>query len=446
MRVLLISIVILVTCCATLPAREVVGQAGGGVRFLVLQTSINPVVSGFVAGQIEDANRQGEVAVLLQLDTPGGLDSAMREIIQAELQSRIPVIVYVAPAGARAASAGALIALAADFAVMAPGTNIGAAHPVAIGPGSGMDETMAEKVVNDAVAYSRSLAQKRGRNQDWAERIVRDSISTPALEARELQVIDLVAENVAALQVGLHGQKYLRDGRVERLAIRDAVLHPVEMNWRQQILSAISNPNVAYLLLMLGMLGIFFEISQPGTILPGVVGAISLLLAFFALQMLPVNYVGVLLILLALVLFVLEVTIVSYGMLTVSGIVALSIGSLILIDSSEPYAQISKAVIAATVVTSTLFFLLVTWMVVRTQRRPPFSGDEAMVGRLGIAVTDVAEDGKVFVYGEYWQASAAEPVTAGQEVEVVRVDPGLRLQVRLHSSVRDVGQEKEGEA
>lgn len=445
MRMRFIIPIFLVLCWFVLKTAETHAQAGGVVRFLELQTSINPVVAGYLSDQIDAANSQGDIAVLIQLDTPGGLDSAMRKIIQTILQSRVPVIVYVAPSGGRAASAGALITLAADFAVMAPGTNIGAAHPVSIGPGS-MDETMVEKVVNDAVAYARSLAQKRGRNQDWAEQIVRDSISTSAQDAKDLQVIDLVAEDVSSLLAGLDGQKYLRSGKVERLDLRDTSLLPIEMNWRQKILNAISNPNVAYLLLMLGMIGIFFEISQPGVILPGVVGAISLLLAFFALQTLPVNYVGILLILLALILFILEVTIVSYGMLTVGGIASLAIGSLILIDTSEPYAQISKAVIAATVMSSSLFFILVTWMVVKTQRRPAFSGDEGMVGEIGIAVTDIADDGKVFVHGEYWQAAAEEPVDAGREVEVVRVDTGLKLLVRLRSSGQVVSREEEEEA
>lgn len=424
----------LAICLALSLVGHAVGQTPEVVRYLVVQSSINPVVATFIGEQIESANSSGEKAVLVQLDTPGGLDSAMREIIQAEFQSVIPVIVYVAPAGARAASAGALIAMAADFAVMAPGTNIGAAHPVSIGPGGSMDETMTEKVVNDAVAYARSIAQKRGRNQDWAEQIVRSSISTPAEDAYELQVIDLVAEDTASLLRGLKGRKFIRSGQVVYFDPGEAVLKKVEMNWRQKVLDAISSPNVAYLLMMLGMLGIFFEISQPGVILPGVVGAIALLLAFFALQALPVNYVGVLLILLALILFILEVKITSYGMLTVGGIISMSMGSLMLIDSSEPYLQISKAVIAATVASSAAFFMLATWMVIRTQRRPPVSGSEGMSGEVGLAVSDIYADGKVFVHGEYWQASALEPIDAGSEVEVVSVEDGLRLRVQVHSS------------
>jgi len=444
MRALFLLTLLLVLFLAPVMGREGSGQADGVVRLLSLQTSINPVVSAHIGEHIAIANQQSERAVLLQVDTPGGLDTAMREIIQAELKSDIPIIVYVAPSGARAASAGALIALAADFVVMASGTNIGAAHPVSIGPQAGMDDVMIGKVVNDAVAYARSLAQQRGRNQEWAEQIIRDSISTSLPAALNLQVFDLVAANLSDLLTGLPGKKYLRHGQVISLDIQNAVVNSVTMNWRQEILNVISAPNVAYLLMMLGMLGIFFEISQPGVILPGVIGAISLLLAFFALQTLPVNYVGVLLILLALVLFILEVKIVSYGMLSVGGIVSMSLGSLILIDSSEPYAQISKAVIAATVASSASFFLLVTWMVARTQRRTPVSGQEGMVGERGLAVTDVSNIGKVFVHGEYWQAHSTQPIAAGEQIEVVGVGSGLQLQVR-HVQIA-VGEVGEGEA
>jgi membrane-bound serine protease (ClpP class) len=333
------------------------------IRVVRVADVINPVIADFITTQLKEANAADELAFLLELDTPGGLDTAMRTIIQSILASRAPVIVYVYPSGARAASAGALITLAADFAVMAPGTNLGAAHPVAISPGGGeKDETMMAKVLNDAVAYARSIAHQRGRNVEWAERIVRESISTPASEALELKVIDLIAADEAALLAGLDGRRYLRAGEALTLHTKGAVLQPVEMSWRQRILTVISNPNVAYLLLMLGILGIFFEISQPGAIVPGAIGAIALLLAFYAFQTLPVNYAGVLLILLAIIFFVLEIKVASYGMLTVGGIIALALGSLLLIDSAEPYMQISRAVIFATVSVCAGFFSLVLWL------------------------------------------------------------------------------------
>lgn len=420
---------LLITLLAALPVLAEPG-AEASVRRLVVQSSINPVTANFIAEQIDQANADQDLAILLQLDTPGGLDTSMRMIIQAQLESERPVIVYVAPSGARAASAGALITIAADFAVMAPGTNIGAAHPVAIGVGDQQSKTMEEKVVNDAVAYIRSLAEQRGRNADWAEKAVTESASIPASEALKLKVIDLIADNTTVLLSELDGKKYRRNGQDLIFASKQATVVTVEMNWRQKILDTISNPTVAYMLLMLGMLGIFFEISQPGVILPGVVGTIALLLAFFALQTLPVNYVGVLLILLALVLFVLEIKVMSYGMLTVGGIAAMAIGSLMLIDSSEPYLQISRAVIAASVVTSSGFFLLAAWLVIRTQKRPAVSGMEGMIGEIGQAVTPIHESGKVFVHGEYWQAVADEAINEGSQIEIVGVGAHLELKVR----------------
>lgn len=402
------------------------------IRQLNIASTINPITASFVSEQIGLANQLAERAVLLQLDTPGGLDSAMREIIQAELNSTIPVIVYVAPQGARAASAGALITLAADFAAMAPSTNIGAAHPVAIGPSapSQDDNPMIAKALNDAAAYARSLAQQRGRNQDWAEDAVRKSASISAEDAVDLAVVDLIANNTEELLNKLDGYKYIRAGKALTFSSAGASLSVVEMSLRQRILNAIGNPNIAYLLMMLGILGIFFEISQPGVILPGVIGTIAILLAFFALSTLPVNYVGVLLILLAFILFVLEVKVTSYGMLTIGGIIAMTFGSLMLIDSSEPYLQISWAVIAATVTVSAGFFLFAVSMVVRTQRRPAVSGQEGMIGETGVVVKTIDGRGSVFVHGEYWQARAGERIVEGSEVEIVRMLHGLELEVK----------------
>lgn len=394
--------------------------------------AINPVVAGFIVAELDQANRAEAPAFLLELDTPGGLDKAMREIIQAILSSDLPVIVYVAPSGARAASAGALITLAADFAVMAPGTNIGAATPVSIGMSGGEaeDSSMQAKMINDAVAYARSIAEQRGRNVEWAERIVKQSVSTPAREALELKVIDLIAANPQNLLRQLHGRTYLREGKARRLAAADLAPVYVEMSLRQKILDTVSNPTVAYLLLMLGLLGIFFEISQPGVLLPGVVGAIALLLAFYAFQALPVSFAGMLLILLALVLFVLEIYVTSFGMLTVGGTIALGFGSLMLIDSPEPYLQISKTVIIVTVASFGLVFGLCLYFIVRTQRKGFYSGYEGLVGEQGSAVTDIDTAGTVFVHGEYWDAFAAEPIRQDEKIEVVRLTSNLRLEVR----------------
>ncbi|HDR47092.1 MAG TPA: nodulation protein NfeD [Geoalkalibacter subterraneus] len=394
---------------------------------------INPVVASFVEDEIERANRLERRAVLLEIDTPGGLDTSMRQIIQSMLGSRIPVIVYVYPHGARAASAGALITLAADFAVMAPGTNLGAATPVSLTPSTGggeQGEAMMKKVTNDAVAYARSLAEKRGRNQDWAEQIVTEGVSTPAHEALELGVVDLIAEGEQELLNGLEGRVYFRGGEELHFSAANAVLERIEMNWRQKILTTIGNPNVAYMLLMLGFLGIFLELSQPGVILPGAIGALALLLAFFGLQMLPVNYVGVLLIVAALILFILEIKVQSYGMLTVGGILAMALGSLMLIDSAQPYLQISRAVIVATIAVSTSFFVLIVFFVARTQMSRAVSGREGIVGEQGTAVTELSPEGRIFVHGEYWNAVADEPVAQGDPVEVVEVLDHMRLHVR----------------
>lgn len=409
--------------------------AGSGtVSGVRIASSINPVVADFINQEIQSANSSGSVAFLLELDTPGGLDSSMRNIIQNILSSDIPVIVYVYPPGARAASAGALITLAADFAVMAPSTNLGAAHPVAIGGGNagegGMDKTMEAKVVNDAVAYAKSIARQKGRNEEWAEKIVRDSISTPAAEALELKVVDLIAENETSLLKGLDGMKYLRDGKAMILKSAGKEIVFAEMNWRQKILNTISNPNVAYMLLMLGIMGIFFEISQPGVILPGAVGALALLLAFIGLQMLPVNYVGVLLIVLAVVLFILEVKVISFGMLTVGGIISLVMGSLVLIEGSEPYQQISLVVIAATVTVFSGFFLLALYFVVRTQKTPAVSGLEGMVGVRGEAITDFDGQGQIFVHSEYWTAISNDPIAKGDQVEIVGMLDQMKLEVK----------------
>lgn len=405
------------------------------ILLLEIAAPINPVIAAFIGDAITTANRNNNRAVLIELDTPGGLDTAMRDIIQAQLNSRIPTIVYVAPQGARAASAGALITLAADFAVMAPGTNIGAATPVSIGGGGEADETMMKKVANDAAAYARSLAQKRGRNQEWAEEAVRDGVSISAQEALDLAVIDLIAENRDDLLRQLDGYKFIRDGEVKIFSSAGAQLVTVEMNWRQKILNALSNPSFAYLLMMLGILGIFFEISQPGSIFPGAVGAIAILLALFAFSALPVNYVGVLLIIVAFILFVLEANVPSYGMLAIGGVIAMSLGSLMLIDSSEPYLQISRAVIAATVLSCAAFTTFATTMVVKTQKRRSHFGQEGLIGKHGEAVETIDPDsGRAFVYGEYWSACADKPIAAGEQIEVVEVLDGLKIKVAAVAS------------
>lgn len=442
MRTLILLLVLFALAVPGLPAADPTIERATVTR-LTIDSAINPVVARHVREQLEAANQRGDRALLIEINTPGGLDTAMREIIQAELASRIPVIAYVSPAGARAASAGALITLAADFAAMAPGTNIGAAHPVMLGAGAQTDKTMESKVVNDAAAYARSLALQRGRNLDWAEKIVRESISSSAREALDEQVIDLIAENTNELMAKLDGLSYLRQGQKKILRTHDTSLYTVEMNWRLQVLSELSNPTFAYMLMMLGILGIFFEISQPGVIFPGVIGAISILLAFFAFSTLPVNYVGLLLILLAVVLFILEVKVPSFGMLTVGGIVAMAFGSLMLIDTDVPYLQISRAVIAATVAVSAAFILFASWMVVKAQGRPVTSGQDGLVGKRGQVVKDIHGEGLISVHGELWRARAATEIPAGKMVEVVKLLDGLVLEVKIDDTPSGAHSEKE---
>jgi membrane-bound serine protease (ClpP class) len=445
--VYLCSLVILVLLSTglLLKAEEITTPAN--IRVVRVAGIINPVLADFISVELDTANNGNARAFLIELDTPGGLDSSMRVIIQKILASKIPVIVYVYPSGARAASAGALITLAADFAAMAPGTNIGAAHPVSIGIGGTGDNeqgnTMMEKVVNDAVAYARSLAEQRGRNRDWAEQIVRDSISTAAQEALELKAIDLIATDEQDLLKKLDDRTYLRNGKPRKLVTRGAVLSYAEMTWRQEIFNTLSDPNVAYMLLMLGILGIFFEISQPGVILPGAIGSLALLLAFLGFQTLPVNYIGVLLILLAIILFILEIKVVSYGMLTVGGLIALTFGSLILVDSPEPYLQISRSVIAATVLICASVISLVLFFVVRVQKTRFVSGLEGMIGERGQAVTALDPRGRVYVHGEYWDAHAEETIASGSEIEIVRSEANLKLLVRAVKDNSTVSTAKE---
>jgi len=405
----------------------------GTLRVVRLAATINPAVAEYLVEQLQISNQAAEQALIIELDTPGGLDTSMRTIIQAILASEVPVVVYVAPSGARAASAGALITLAADVAAMAPGTNIGAAHPVSLTGGAGGESgepgVGQAKALNDAIAYARSLAEQRGRNADWAERAVRDSISSPASEAMELGVIDLIAVDRAELLQKLQGLTYQRGGVSHRLETRDAEIVLSEMSWRQQVLNTLANPNVAYLLLMLGILGIFFEISQPGVILPGVLGAIALLLAFYALQTLPVNYSGILLILLGVILFLLEVKVVSYGMLSVGGLVALALGSLMLIRTNDPAMALSSGVIAATLSGFAGLVFLVLFFIVRTQKTAFHSGAEAMVGAEGEVVAVAAEQCRVFVRGEYWYASSLHPLQPNMRIRVVELRPGMRLVV-----------------
>lgn len=401
--------------------------AHGAIRVVGISGPVNPVTAKYVIRNLKQSARLGEQLFLIEMDTPGGLDSAMRDIVKEIFASPVPVTVYVAPSGARAASAGAIIAISADICAMAPGTNIGAAHPVSLGEQP--DKTMQEKMLNDAEAYVEGIARKRDRNIEEAKKMVRSSSSLSAEKALELRVIDLIAANRADLLKKLDGRGVERDGKKIVLKLADAKIIQAEMGTREKILDTISNPNVAYVLMMLGMLGLFFELSNPGVILPGVIGGISLILAFFAFQTLSVNYAGILLIILALILFIAEIKIVSHGMLTVGGVISMILGSLLLFESPEPYMQVSWSVILVTVLAVTSFALIVVTKAIKAHRQSPASGREGLLGEGGKAESDIVPEGKVFVRGEYWDAWSEEPISKGDRIIVQGVE-GMKLKVK----------------
>ena len=406
------------------------------VMVIDVQNAISPPVAAYITENIDAAVEGNYAAIVIRMDTPGGLDTAMREIIIKEMNAPIPVVAYVAPKGARAASAGAIIALASDIAAMAPGTNIGAAHPVSIGRPTGekkedkADDTMMEKVTNDAVAYARSIARERGRNEEWAEEAVRQSISTPAHEAREKGVVNHVADSLEELLEKIHGTEVHKNSSTFVLDTKDATIVERPMGLRYRLLATISNPNVAYILMLIGLAGIYFELSSPGAILPGVIGGISLILAFFAFQTLPVNYAGVALIILATILFIAEIKVPSFGLLTVGGVISMILGSLLLFRSPELYAQVSLGVILPVTLLFAAFFVLCVYLVIKAHRLRPRTGAQGLVGEKAQVYRWNADGtGQVFCHGEYWNARGPRGLAAGASVAVERVE-GMEMQVK----------------
>ncbi len=391
---------------------------------------INPVAAEYINLVLTTAQEADAVAAVIQLDTPGGLDTSMRLIVKNITASPIPVIVYVAPGGGRAASAGVFILYAAHIAAMAPGTNVGAAHPVAMGGGE-MDAVMKAKVENDAVAYIKSIAEKRGRNVQWAEDAVKKSVSVPEKEALSLKVIDLIAEDVPALLAAVDGREIVTGAGKVTLRTKGAPVTDIPMDWRLEALKALSDPNIAFILMTIGTIGLIAEMYNPGAILPGIVGAISLILAFYSLQTLPISYAGVLLILLGVVLFILEIKVVSYGLLSLGGIASMVLGALMLVKTDAPYLKVSLSVIIPTVVTFAALLLAVTGLAVKARRRRPVTGSESLVGMIVVAKTMLAPHGIVLLQGELWNAVSEEPIHEGEEAEVKAVS-GLTLTVRPH--------------
>jgi membrane-bound serine protease (ClpP class) len=403
-------------------------SAAAPVSLIEMDSAITPVTVRLLAGAIERAQADGAQALVVQLNTPGGLERSMRSMVQSILGSPIPVIVYVAPTGARAASAGVFITMAAHVAAMAPATNIGAAHPVAIGGGA--DKEMIKKVENDAAAFARTIATERGRNAEWAEKAVRSSVSATEREAVKLKVVDLVAESVPDLLAKIDGRTVKTAKGPVTLATRDAAVRVIEVRFRDKFLALISDPNVAYLLMMAGMLGIFFELSNPGAILPGVIGGICLILAFYAFQSLPVNWAGLLLILFGVVLLIAEIKVVSHGVLAIGGVVAMLIGSLMLYDTPETTGiRLSWYVIVPAVGTTAGLVFFAVSMGIRALYRPSVTGEAAMVGRRAIARSALAPEGQVFIDGELWRAVSPDGrIEAGEAVQITAVD-GLTLTV-----------------
>jgi membrane-bound serine protease (ClpP class) len=394
---------------------------------ITVSATITPPIAEYINQSIDASVKEGADGLIILLDTPGGLDLAMRDIAKGILNSPVPVAVYVHPSGARAASAGVIITISAHIAAMTPGTNIGAAHPVGLGIGS-MDKTMMKKVENDAVAYVRGIADKRGRNADWVEKSVRKSESITAEEALKLRVIDFVAPDLNGLLEQMHNREVTLVAGKKTVRTKDAIINKKKMGTRQRILATISDPNIAYILLLIGLAGLYFELAHPGVIFPGVIGGISLILAFFALQTLPVNYAGILLILFGIILFIAEIKVISHGLLTVGGIVSLVLGSLLLFESPDPALRVSWSVMIPTLTFISLFFVGVIALVLKAQLRKRRTGKEGMLGQEGKAVTDVFESGKVFIKGEYWNASSDQPVNKGSRIKVVKVE-GLTIKI-----------------
>jgi len=429
-------------------------QAPGPVAVLTIEGSIGPATADFLARGFVKAQKMGAQLVLMMMDTPGGLDSSMRDIIKDILASPVPVVTYVAPSGARAASAGTYILYASHIAAMAPGTNLGAATPVNMGgdppgepnrtaakPGSDKEpserETVADnqqamraKEVNDASAYIRGLAQLRGRNADWAEKAVRDSVSLSASEALKLQVIDLVAADASDLLKQVQGRKVVAGGVERTLATDKAAVQTIEADWRTRLLSIITDPSSAYILLLIGIYGLFFEFSNPGFLLPGVVGAVALVTALFALHLLPVSYAGLGLLILGIAFMVAEVFVPSFGALGIGGVIAFVLGSVMLLDTDVPGYTIPWFIIGAVTATSVSFLFVVVGMALKARRRPVVTGQEELLGSIGELMEDANPEGFAFIRSELWRVHVrgANLLRKGKKVRVVGIR-GLLLDV-----------------
>jgi len=409
---LISALLLFLFCC---PGNGV--GATNEVYIIRMSGPISPATAGFLKKGINRASEEKVSCIIIELDTPGGLADSMREIVMAIFASKVPVVIYVAPSGARAASAGVMITMAADIAAMAPGTNIGAAHPVGAG-GKEISGAMSEKVINDMAAYARSIAKKKGRNADWVEKAVRKSISVTETEALKANVIDIVAKDIDDLIHQINGRKIQDKGVLKLENVKKILL---KEDLRTKILKTISNPNIAYILMMIGLAGLYFELSHPGAVLPGVVGGISIILAFFAFQTIPVNYAGFLLIVLALIFFILEMKIASYGLLSIAGITSLLLGSIMLFENSGAGMRLSWEVLIPTIVLVSGFFVVISGLVFKSHLFKPRTGARGLIGEIGVAREALMPEGKVFVHGELWKATSKDPIQTGVRVRVVKV-------------------------
>jgi len=430
-----------------------VTRADGQIAVVLqVRDAIGPAISDYLERGLNEASARQASLVIIQLDTPGGLDLAMRDIIRNIIASPVPVVIYVSPSGARAASAGTYMLYAAHVSAMAPGTNLGAATPVQIGgipgtdrpkPGNGTDtedaqegdkgesdpaDAMSKKMINDAVAYIRSLAEMRGRNAEWAEQAVREAVSLSSEQALEKNVIDVIARDIPDLLAKIDGMSVQVNGVDRVLETADLVTELIEPDWRTRLLSVITNPNVAYILMLLAVYGLFFELANPGFVLPGVIGAISLLLALYAMQVLPVNYAGMGLIFLGIIFMIAELFMPSLGALGIGGVIAFIVGSIILFDTEGSNLEVSIPVIVAVSALSAGFFLIAIRSSVRAFRKPVVSGREQMIGSTGEAMEDFDRTGRIFVHGESWMAESEVPVRRGDKVAVTGIE-GLRLKI-----------------
>ncbi len=388
---------------------------------------VTPVMYDYVKRVVHKAEAEKSDLIILMIDTPGGLDTSMRDIIKIIMNTEIPFVVYVYPPGSRAASAGAIITVAADIAAMSPSTNIGSASPVQMG-GKDIEETMKKKIINDMVAFVKGIAREKGRNEKVIVKMVTESINLTAEEALKKNVIDLIASDLNDLLNKIDGKTIKKQGKKINISLKDKNIIKVEKNLKEKILTILTNPTVAYLLLMIGFYGIFFELYNPGSLIPGILGTISLLLALYSLNIIDVNWLGVLLIASGILFFILEVITPTFGALALSGVIAILFGSLILTDPDSPYGDISIKIIIPVVLFSSLFFLTVAYLGLRAQRKKTSTGVEGMIGTIGKAETDIDPEGKVFISGEIWNAYSDNPIKKGERVKVISVE-GLRLKV-----------------